>query len=73
MVHSHYFLNNENRDVPDSVAIQSFDKSHIYEIEYPAQSRREDVPFSLKITVPHWYSLCGVLGERIVIHIVIIM
>ena len=45
MVHSHYFLNNENRDVPDSVAIQSFDKSHIYEIEYPAQSRREDVPF----------------------------
>lgn len=44
MVHSHYFLNGELGIAKGSDTIR-FDKSHIYEIEYPAQSMREDVPF----------------------------
>lgn len=43
MVHSHYFLNDE-LGVADSDTIQ-FDKSHIYEIEYPTQDTNEAVPF----------------------------
>lgn len=43
MVHSHYFLNGE-LGVADSDTIQ-FDKSHIYEIEYPKQTMHDAVPF----------------------------
>lgn len=52
MVHSHYFLNGE-LGVADADTIQ-FDKSHIYEIEYPAQNMREDVPFFFD---DHWHTL----------------